>query len=65
MNKQDEYLKNATDTVELAKNAPTDSDRSRLLMMAQAWLDLIDRRRKTIVKWRSDETAQQDQAQAE
>ncbi len=43
MSKQDEYRRNAADTVDLASRAATTTDRGRLLQLAEKWLDLADR----------------------
>jgi hypothetical protein len=43
MSKQDEYLSNAAQTLELAMRAPSFSKRSYLLNLADKWLDLADR----------------------
>jgi hypothetical protein len=45
MSKQDEYLDNAAQTLELATRASSSSDKSRLLNLADKWLDLADRGR--------------------
>jgi hypothetical protein len=41
-----EYRRNAAETVQLAQRAPTVADKSRLLALAEAWLDLADRARQ-------------------
>jgi hypothetical protein len=46
MSKQDEYLNDAAQTLELAMRAPSFSERSRLLNLANKWLDLADRFRQ-------------------
>ena len=43
MSKEDEYRKNAAETVRMASRAATNEDKGRLLAMAEAWLDLADR----------------------
>ena len=43
--KEDDYRKNAAETVLLAQRAATTSDKGRLLKLAEAWLDLADRAR--------------------
>jgi hypothetical protein len=43
MSKEDEYRKNAAETVGLASRAATTQDKGRLLAMAEAWLDLANR----------------------
>jgi hypothetical protein len=46
MSKQDEYLDNAAQTLELATRASSSSEKSRLLSLADKWLDLADRFRQ-------------------
>ena len=41
--KEDEYRRQAAKTFELAKRANSTAHRARLLVMADAWLDLADR----------------------
>jgi len=43
MTKEDDYRKNAAETVELANRATTSADKGRLLRLAENWLDLADR----------------------
>jgi hypothetical protein len=43
MSKQDEYLDKAAQMLELATRALSSSERSRLLSLANKWLDLADR----------------------
>jgi hypothetical protein len=43
MSKEDEYRKNAAETVRMASRAANTHDKGRLLAMAEAWLDLADR----------------------
>jgi hypothetical protein len=43
MSKEDEYRKNAAESVRMASRAATNEDKGRLLAMAEAWLDLADR----------------------
>jgi hypothetical protein len=43
MTKEDDYRKNAAETVELANRAISSADKSRLLRLAENWLDLADR----------------------
>jgi hypothetical protein len=43
MSKEDDYRRNAADAVELANRAASSSDKSRLLALAEGWLDLADR----------------------
>ena len=47
MNKEDDYRRNAADTVQLAQRAFSSEDKGRLLMLAEAWLDLADRARRS------------------
>jgi hypothetical protein len=47
MSNETEYRNNAAETVQLAHRAPTIADKSRLLALAEAWLDLADRARQT------------------
>ena len=46
MSKQDEYLDNAAQTLELATRASSSSQKSHLLNLADKWLDLADRFRQ-------------------
>jgi hypothetical protein len=46
MSKEDEYRRHAANTLELAQRANSPSDKARLLVMADAWLDLADRASK-------------------
>jgi hypothetical protein len=43
MSKEDDYRRNAAESVELAHRASTTRDKSRLLGLAEKWLDLADR----------------------
>ena len=43
MSKEDEYRRNAGDTVDLARRAASTADKSRLLALAESWLNLADR----------------------
>ena len=43
MSKDDEYRDYAARTMDLAQRASSSADKGRLLMMAEAWLDLVDR----------------------
>ena len=43
MSKDDEYRDYAARTMDLAQRASSSADKGRLLMMAEAWLDLADR----------------------
>jgi hypothetical protein len=47
MNKQDDYRRNAADTMQLAQRASSSEDKGRRLKLAEAWLDLADRARGT------------------
>ena len=52
MTKEDEYRKNAAQSVELAKRASSPVDKGHLLLLAEGWLDLADRVRRRIAKLR-------------
>ena len=41
--KEEDYRRHAADTLDLAQRATSISDKARLLMMADAWLDLAER----------------------
>ena len=43
MSKEKEYRDFALTTLELAKRHPAGADKSRLLMLAEAWIDLAER----------------------
>ncbi len=43
MAKEDDYRKNAAETVELASRATNTADKGHLLALADKWLDLADR----------------------
>jgi hypothetical protein len=43
MGKEDEYRQHAAEAFELAKRATDQTDRIRLLVVAEGWLDLADR----------------------
>jgi hypothetical protein len=43
MGKQNDYRSNAAETMELANRAANSADKSRLLRLAEHWLDLADR----------------------
>jgi hypothetical protein len=49
----DEYRKHAADTLKLARGQPDSADKSRLLIMAEAWLDLADRIARRVRKPRA------------
>jgi hypothetical protein len=56
MTKESEYRANAANSIELANRASRMSDKSRLLELAEKWLDLADRahnltRRFTPSRW--------------
>jgi hypothetical protein len=46
MSKEEEYLANAADSLELAERATVPDDRRRLFRLAGAWLDLASRIRR-------------------
>lgn len=43
MSKEQDYRKNAAQTVDLANRAETSTDKGHLLALAEKWLDLADR----------------------
>ena len=43
MNKEDDYRRNAAETLELARRARDFRDKGRLLSLAEKWLDLAER----------------------
>ena len=66
MSKEDEYRDAAIQMVELAQKAQTASDKSRLMTLAEAWLDLAERAAKSPVeRLRRAFTKQDAQATAE
>jgi hypothetical protein len=46
MTKEDDYRRNAAETIQLAQRVSSDSDKGRLLRLAEAWLELADRAHK-------------------
>jgi hypothetical protein len=46
MTKQDDYRRNAADSIGLANRASSTADKARLLGLAEAWLDLAQRAHK-------------------
>jgi hypothetical protein len=46
MSKEDEYRRHAASSLELAQRSNSTSDKTRLLAMADAWLDLAERAHK-------------------
>jgi len=46
MTKESEYRANAANSIELANRAASMNDKSRLLELAENWLDLADRTHK-------------------
>jgi hypothetical protein len=48
MSKEDDYRKNAAEAVELANRAASTGDKSRLLALAERWLDLADRAHRSV-----------------
>ncbi len=50
MGKEEDYRKNAAETVELAAKLPTTGDKGRLLCLAEKWLDLADRAHRRVVR---------------
>jgi hypothetical protein len=53
MSLEQEYRKNAAASLDLATKQPDNADKSRLLLMAEAWLDLADRIAKRVRKRRT------------
>ena len=53
MGKTDEYLDNAAETVDLANRASSCADKSRLLRLAEKWLDLAERASRLVRRSRS------------
>jgi hypothetical protein len=45
MTKENDYLENAAETMQLAQRVSSTADKSRLLQLAEAWMDLADRAR--------------------
>jgi len=45
MTKENDYRRNAAETMRLAQRASSTADKSRLLKLAERWLDLADRAR--------------------
>jgi len=43
MSKEDDYRRNAAETIQLAQRAGSIADKGRLLSLAESWLDLADR----------------------
>ncbi len=43
MSKEDDYRRNAAETMQLAQRATSSADKGRLLKLAESWLDLADR----------------------
>jgi hypothetical protein len=48
MRKSNEYRAFAVHCLTFAKNSPNTADKTRLLTMAEAWLDLADRRTRVV-----------------
>jgi len=53
MSKTDEYLDNAAETVDLANRASSCADKSRLLRLAEKWLDLAERASRLVRRSKS------------
>ena len=49
MTEEDDYRRNAGELLRLAQSASNSGDKGRLLALAEAWIDLADRA-KTLVK---------------
>jgi hypothetical protein len=47
MTTEDDYRRSAAETIQLAHLASSSADKGRLLKLAEAWLDLADRARRT------------------
>jgi hypothetical protein len=47
MNREEDYRRSAAESISLAHRAARTEDKSRLLAMAEAWLDLADRAHRT------------------
>jgi hypothetical protein len=47
VSKEDDYRRNAADTLDLARRAPTSADKARLIGLAEAWLNLAERVQRT------------------
>ena len=45
MTKEDDYRRNAAETLKLASRAASSGDKGRLLSLAEKWLDLAERTR--------------------
>jgi hypothetical protein len=43
MAREDDYRRNASDTIDLARRAAGTANKIRLLKLAESWLDLADR----------------------
>jgi hypothetical protein len=48
MTKEEEYRNYAAEAVQRAQRASLASDKDRLILLAEAWLDLLDRHRDKI-----------------
>jgi hypothetical protein len=46
MSREDEYRRFAANCLDLARKAASLADRTRLLVIAEGWLDLIDRTKR-------------------
>jgi hypothetical protein len=46
MSREDDYRKNAAESIDLAQRATSTRDKGRLLALAEKWLDLSERARK-------------------
>jgi hypothetical protein len=53
MTKEDEYRRNAAQSLELAKRSSSTASKDYFLRLAEAWLDLADRARRRIPKVRA------------
>lgn len=50
MGLEDEYRKHAADSLDMASRQSSAADKSRLLLMAEAWLDMAERIGKRLKK---------------
>jgi hypothetical protein len=41
--KEDDYLSNAAESIRLAQTTPSSSDKTRLVRLAEAWVELADK----------------------
>lgn len=53
MGLEEEYRKHAADSLEMASKHPDNAEKGRLLLMAEAWLDLANRIARRLKKRRA------------